>query len=76
MKSIYDIQQLLMKYGSLIYIGDRQADLELMEIELRELYQSQLIETKEFQSALLLLRNEIEREKDKKLKRKKGEERG
>ncbi|EIJ78861.1 DUF910 domain-containing protein [Bacillus methanolicus] len=76
MKSIYDIQQLLMKYGSLIYIGDRLADLELMETELKELYQSQLIETKEFQSALLLLRNEIEREKDKKLKRKKGEEHG
>ncbi|AIE60730.1 YqgQ family protein [Bacillus methanolicus] len=68
MKSIYDIQQLLLKYGTLIYVGDRLADLELMEIELKELYQSQLIETKEFQSALLLLRNEIEREKDKKRK--------
>ncbi|MHC0035919.1 YqgQ family protein [Pseudoneobacillus sp. C159] len=66
MKTIYDIQQFLKKYGTIIYVGDRLADLELMEEELRELFQSQLIETKEFQTALLLLRHEIQKEKDKK----------
>lgn len=65
MKSIYDIQQFLKKYGTVIYIGDRQADLELMESELRELFHSQLIETREYQSALLLLRHEIQMEKEK-----------
>jgi uncharacterized protein YqgQ len=65
MKTIYEIQQFLKSYGTIIYVGSRLADLELMEEELRELYQSQLIETKEFQTALLLLRHEIQLEKEK-----------
>ncbi|MEH7109498.1 MULTISPECIES: YqgQ family protein [Bacillaceae] len=60
MKTIYDIQQFLKRFGTFIYIGDRIADLELMEMEIRELYQSQLIETKDYQTALLLLRHEIQ----------------
>ncbi|MDF1510546.1 YqgQ family protein [Robertmurraya sp. DFI.2.37] len=59
MKSIYDIQQFLKRFGTIIYVGDRIATLELMEEELKDLYQSQLIETKDFQTALLLLRHEI-----------------
>jgi len=65
MKSIYDVRQLLKKYGTIIYIGDRIADLELMEAEVKELYRSQLIATDDYQMALLLLRQEAEREKDK-----------
>jgi uncharacterized protein YqgQ len=65
MKTIFDIQQLLKQFGTIIYIGDRALDLELMEAELRELYHSQLIETKEYQTALLLLRHEIRLEKEK-----------
>lgn len=59
MKSIYDIQQLLMKFGTVIYIGDRIADLELMEMEIRELYKSQFVSDQDFQMAILLLRQEI-----------------
>jgi uncharacterized protein YqgQ len=68
MKSIYDIQQLLKQYGTIIYIGDRIADLELMEAELKELYHAQLIEPKEYSTALLILRHEIRflREKEEK----------
>lgn len=58
-KSIYDIQQYLKKFGAIIYTGDRVADLHLMEMEVQELYKSQLMETKDFQSAILLLRYEI-----------------
>lgn len=65
MKTIYDIQQFLKKFGTFIYIGDRVADLELMGAELNELYNSQLIETKDYQSAILLLRQEIRMEKEK-----------
>ncbi|WP_144547679.1 YqgQ family protein [Bacillus sp. X1(2014)] len=65
MKTIYDIQQFLKRFGTLIYIGDRVADLELMEMELKELYQSQLIEPREFQTALLILRHEIQFQKEK-----------
>ena len=66
MKTIYDIQQFLKKFGTIIYIGDRVADLELMAAELKELYNSQLIETKDYQSAILLLRQEIRLETEKK----------
>jgi uncharacterized protein YqgQ len=65
MKTIYDIQQFLKGFGTFIYIGDRVADLELMEMELKELYQSQLIEPREFQTALLILRHEIQFQKEK-----------
>ena len=65
MKTVYEVQQYLKKYGTIIYIGDRVADLELMESELKELYQAQLIETREFQSALLILRHEIQFQKEK-----------
>lgn len=61
MKTIYDVQQLLKRYGTIIYIGDRIADLELMEEEIKQLYQSTLIEPKDYQMAILLLRQEVQR---------------
>jgi uncharacterized protein YqgQ len=66
MRSIYEIQQFLKTYGTIIYIGERVADLELMEAEITELYNAQLMEQKDFNSALLLLRQEIQKEIDKK----------
>ncbi|WP_090831077.1 MULTISPECIES: YqgQ family protein [unclassified Bacillus (in: firmicutes)] len=67
MKSVYEIQQFLKKYGTIIYIGERAADLELMEAELKELYHAQLIEPKVYQTAILILRQEwhMEIEKNK-----------
>lgn len=66
MKTVYDIQQLLKKFGTIIYIGDRVADLELMEAEIRELYQSHLIEKKDFTTALLILKQAARLEEEKK----------
>ncbi|OIK11775.1 cytosolic protein [Bacillus sp. MUM 116] len=65
MKTVYEIQQFLKQFGTIIYIGDRVADLELMETELKELFQSQLIEAREYQTALLILRQEIQFLKEK-----------
>lgn len=69
LKTIYDIQQLLKQFGTIIYIGDRLADLQLMEAEIHDLYRSQLIDIKEYQMALLLLRREIQKELDKRKSR-------
>ena len=68
MKTVYDIQQYLKRFGSYIYLGDRLADLQMMEFEVRELYNFQLIDIKEYQSAILIFKHEIalEREKQKK----------
>ena len=62
---MWDVQQLLKRYGVFVYVGDRLADLDLMEAELRDLYNSQLLEVKDFQQALLVVRQErrIEMEK-------------
>lgn len=70
MKTIYDIQQFLKRFGTIIYTGERVADLELMEFELKELFHSQLIDNKEFQTVLFLLRHEIQLEKENLEKRK------
>ncbi|WP_040208016.1 YqgQ family protein [Neobacillus jeddahensis] len=65
MKSIFEIQQFLKQFGTFIYVGDRVGDLELMESELTELYHAQIIEPREFQTALLILRHEIQMQKEK-----------
>lgn len=56
MKTLYDVMQLLKRYGTVIYTGDYQADLELMEEEIKELYRLQFISPKDYASALLILR--------------------
>lgn len=65
MNTFYDVQQLLKRFGTIIYIGDRLADLELMEEEIKELYQAQCMDTKEYQMAVLILRQEAARMRDK-----------
>ncbi|NRD80751.1 YqgQ family protein [Bacillus sp. BRMEA1] len=65
MKTVYDIQQFLKSFGTIIYTGDRLADLELMETELQDLQHSQLMEQRDFEMALLILRQEIQTLKDK-----------
>ena len=62
---MYDVQQFLKKFGTYIYIGDRLADLELMESEIKELFISQLIERQDLQMALQVIRTEIQLEKEK-----------
>ncbi|ALA69379.1 MULTISPECIES: YqgQ family protein [Geobacillus] len=69
MKTVYDVQQLLKQFGTIIYVGDRLADLELMEEEVKELYQSQLIDAKQLQAALFILRQEAQMEREKRMKK-------
>ena len=57
-KSMYDLRQLLKKYGIFIYTGNRMGDLEMMELEIRDLYDLKMISIKEYQQSLLLIRNE------------------
>ena len=58
MKSMIDIYDLLKKFGIYIYTGDRLGDLGLIEDEVKELYKSRMIETKDYQTALLIIRQE------------------
>lgn len=69
LQTIYDVRQLLKRFGTIIYVGDRLGDLQLMEAELKELYGTRLIDIKDYQMAMLLIRQEIQKELDKKRNR-------
>ncbi|CCI86131.1 YqgQ family protein [Lactobacillus gigeriorum] len=67
MKTLYDVQQLLKKYGILVHVGKRIWDIELMAIELDNIYKAGLIEQKDYLVAKLILQREHEiEEKDEK----------
>ncbi|MFA1820413.1 YqgQ family protein [Virgibacillus oceani] len=66
MKTVYEVQKLLMKFGTVIYTGNRIGDLELMESELEELFQHQFISNDEYLQAKLLLKKEVRRLSSKK----------
>ena len=61
MQSMLDIIQMLKQYGIYIYTKDRIGDLHLMEDEIKELYKAKFIDLKDFQMALLILRQEEQR---------------
>lgn len=56
MKTLYDIQQLLKRFGTIIYTGNQAADLELIQEEVRELYNQKLIDVNEYKTAILIIR--------------------
>ncbi|RDW19199.1 DUF910 domain-containing protein [Oceanobacillus arenosus] len=58
MKNVYDVQQILKKFGAFIYSGDRIGDLELMEMEIDDLFQMQFIEKDRYLQSKLILRKE------------------
>ncbi|WP_096270587.1 YqgQ family protein [Paucisalibacillus globulus] len=61
MKTVYDVQQLLKRFGTFIYTGDRRSDMELMQSEISELYKFKVIDVEEYRMALLILRREVNR---------------
>lgn len=64
MKTFYDVQQLLKRFGMIVYTGNRLGDLELMEEELQEIYEMKMLEQDNYLVAKMILRNEISRERD------------
>jgi uncharacterized protein YqgQ len=58
LKTLYDVQQLLKMYGIYVYLGKRIYDIELMEIELKNLYKAKIVDGQIFQIALIILRYE------------------
>lgn len=72
MKTLYDVQQLLEKYGILVHIGKRIWDIELMALELDNINKAGLIDQPDYMMAKLILRREYrieelnEKKKDKK----------
>ncbi|WP_413627247.1 YqgQ family protein [Fructilactobacillus vespulae] len=65
MKNLYDVQQLLKRFGTYVYIGKRIWDIEVMALELDHLHEAKLISNDEFISAKLVLTKEHRIEADK-----------
>ncbi|MGL4522939.1 MAG: YqgQ family protein [Bacilli bacterium] len=59
MRTVYDVQQHLKRFGTFIYTGDRKSDLEMMRSELKEMFTSQMIDTKDFQAATIVINSAI-----------------
>ena len=68
MKVLFDVQNLLRKFGIYVYIGKRLYDIEVMKIELQRLYDNGLISRDDYLKAELILRREhrLELEKENK----------
>lgn len=66
MKTLYDVQQLLKNFGIFVYLGKRLYDIEMMKIELQRLYDSGLLDKRDYINAELILRREhrLELEKE------------
>lgn len=68
MKSLYDVQQLLEKYGVLVHVGKRIWDIELMAMELDNIYHSNLLDKHDYLIAKMVLKKEHEYEEKNQLK--------
>lgn len=72
MKTLYDVQQLLKRFGIVVYLGKRLYDIEMMQIELQRLYQAGVLERLDYLEADMVLRREhrlevaYQKEKEKK----------
>ncbi|WP_136038484.1 YqgQ family protein [Streptococcus pyogenes] len=66
MKTLYDVQQLLKNFGIFVYLGKRLYDIEMMKIELQRLYDSGLLDKRDYLNTELILRREhrLELEKE------------
>ena len=56
MKTLYDVQQLLEKYGILVHIGKRIWDIELMALEQYNIKKANFIDQNKYMIAKLNLR--------------------
>lgn len=62
MKTLYDVQQLLEEYGVLVHVGKRKWDIELMAIELDNIYRAGVLDQRTFLNAKMILNREHEYE--------------
>ncbi|MBD5431807.1 YqgQ family protein [Lactobacillus agrestimuris] len=60
MKTLYDVQQLLKKYGIFVHVGKRIWDIELMALELDNIDKAGLIDKHDYLVAKLILKHEHE----------------
>lgn len=60
--TMHDVQMLLKRFGQYVYGPGRLATLELMELEVKDLYEAGMIERDDYLKALMVLKAEIRKE--------------
>ncbi|MGO3750525.1 ROK family protein, partial [Vagococcus salmoninarum] len=70
MRTLYDVQQLLKRFGSYVYLGKRLWDIEMIGIELDSLYQAGMLDLKVYQTAKSVLTREHDLERQRELNHK------
>jgi len=60
LNSMYDVQQKLKQFGVFVYTGSRLSDLQLIDLEIKELYKYSLITKEEFMLAKMVIHREIQ----------------
>ncbi|WP_125582826.1 YqgQ family protein [Levilactobacillus cerevisiae] len=58
MKTLYDVQQLLKKFGIYVYVGKRLWDIEVMALELDHLRRARVVDDPTFVQAKIVLTHE------------------
>ena len=58
LRTLYDVQQLLKRFTVFVYVGKRLWDIELMALELDNLYQARVLERDVYLQAKLVLKKE------------------
>lgn len=58
METLYDVQQLLKRFGIIVYLGKRIYDIEFMTMEIKNLYERRLIDRETYLNAWGILKRE------------------
>ena len=58
MKDYLRVFQLLKRFGIYVYTGNRKDDIEMMQSEVKDLYDNGLLMKEDYLKAVLILRNE------------------
>lgn len=59
MKDLLSVIMLLKRFGVYIYTGNRSHDIELIQSEVKDLYESGLLPKEDYLQAVLVLRSEL-----------------
>ncbi|MER2088488.1 YqgQ family protein [Sporosarcina sp. JAI121] len=58
MKDFYDVLQLLKRFGIYTYTGNKKDDIDMVQSEVKDLYDNGLLMKQDYLNAVLILRQE------------------
>ncbi|MBF4500206.1 YqgQ family protein [Savagea sp. SN6] len=59
LNEMYDVQQLLKQFNIFVYFGDQEADCILMQSELKDLFDSGMLEREDYIRAAAIVRQRL-----------------